>query len=37
MAMKIAIAARSKSPFMACTMAKNPANSAAVVNRLGSI
>ena len=33
---KMAIAARAKSPCMACTMAKNPANNAAVVNRLGS-
>ena len=32
----MAIAARAKSPCMACTMAKNPANNAAVVNRLGS-
>ena len=36
MAMKIAIDAISKRPSMACTMEKKPANSAAVVNRLGS-
>ncbi|MNL71252.1 hypothetical protein D3C87_1963800 [compost metagenome] len=36
MAAKIAMAATSKRMFIACTMAKKPANSAAVVNALGS-
>ena len=36
MATKMAIAAVSKRWFIACTMAKKPANSAAMVNRLGS-
>jgi hypothetical protein len=36
MATKIAIAAASKRWFIACTMAKKPANSAAIVNRFGS-
>ena len=35
-AAKMAMAALSKRMFMACTMAKKPANSAAVVNALGS-
>ena len=34
--MKIAAAATSNRPFIACTIEKNPANSAAVVNALGS-
>ena len=35
-ATKIASADWSKCPFMACTIEKKPANSATVVNRLGS-
>ena len=35
-AIKIAMAASSKCPFIACTMAKKPENSAAEVNKLGS-
>jgi hypothetical protein len=36
MATKIASADCSKCPFIACTIEKNPANSATVVNRFGS-
>ena len=36
MATKIAIAATSNRPFIACTMAKKPENSTPVVKRLGS-